>query len=154
MRQPQRPVQEVVKKKKYGYDPSSYSSKPTQALNRLLCSILPSVNVTILPGEHDPTVPTMPQQPLHRALFPDTVTFPEEAFNTTTNPCSLSLGGVEFLGTSGQTIDDIYKYLEEDNRLDMLSSTLDWSHMAPTAPDTLCELTVIFKVICQEGSFS
>jgi DNA polymerase delta subunit 2 len=139
MRQPTRPVAEVTKKKKYGYDPSSYSAKPTAALNRFLSNVLPSLNVTILPGERDPTIPTMPQQPLHKALLPDTVPFGEDAFATVTNPCFLTLDGIEFLGTSGQTLDDIYKYLEEENRLDMLNSTLDWSHLAPTAPDTLCE---------------
>lgn len=43
-----------------------------------------------------------------------------------------------FLGTSGQNLDDIYKYLESDDRLEMAMSMLRWSHIAPTAPDTLC----------------
>ena len=42
-----------------------------------------------------------------------------------------------FLGTSGQNVDDIFKYLESDSRLTMACASLEWSHMAPTAPDTL-----------------
>ena len=43
------------------------------------------------------------------------------------------------LGTSGQNIDDIFKYMEEgyDSRLTMATQTLQWAHIAPTAPDTL-----------------
>ncbi len=44
-----------------------------------------------------------------------------------------------FLGTSGQNIDDIFKYMEEEDsgRLRMAKQTLQWAHVAPTAPDTL-----------------
>lgn len=41
------------------------------------------------------------------------------------------------LATSGQTVDDMYKYLETNDRLAVASRTLEWRHMAPTAPDTL-----------------
>lgn len=41
------------------------------------------------------------------------------------------------LATSGQTLDDMYKYLESNDRLSVAARTLDWRHMAPTAPDTL-----------------
>lgn len=43
-----------------------------------------------------------------------------------------------FFGTSGQTIDDIFKYLESEDRLGVVEQTLEWSHVAPTCPDTLC----------------
>jgi len=43
-----------------------------------------------------------------------------------------------FLGTSGQTIDDIFKYLESEDRMEIVQQTLEWSHLAPTCPDTLC----------------
>ena len=42
-----------------------------------------------------------------------------------------------FLGTGGQTIDDIFKYLPSNSRLAMARRTLEWRHIAPTAPDTL-----------------
>lgn len=47
-----------------------------------------------------------------------------------------------FLGTGGQTIDDIFKYLPSNSRLAMARRTLEWRHIAPTAPDTLCKLTL------------
>lgn len=43
-----------------------------------------------------------------------------------------------FLGTSGQTLDDVYKYVEGDDRLGMAERLLRWRLVAPTAPDTLC----------------
>jgi len=45
-----------------------------------------------------------------------------------------------FLGTSGQTIDDIFKYLESEDRMEIVQQTLEWSHLAPTCPDTLCSM--------------
>lgn len=50
-----------------------------------------------------------------------------------------SIADFSFLGTGGQTLDDIYKYLPTDDRLSMARRTLEWRHIAPTAPDTLCE---------------
>lgn len=47
-----------------------------------------------------------------------------------------------FLGSSGQNINDIFRYTSETDsraRLDAACRTLDWGHIAPTAPDTLCE---------------
>lgn len=48
--------------------------------------------------------------------------------------------GDSFLGVGGQTIDDIFKYLPSSSRLGMARRTLEWRHIAPTAPDTLCRL--------------
>ena len=41
------------------------------------------------------------------------------------------------LGTSGQPVDDIYKFSQLDDRLEILENTLKWGHLAPTAPDTI-----------------
>ena len=54
-----------------------------------------------------------------------------------TNPHEFEVDGVTFLGTSGQNIDDIYKYSAEENRLKLLQKVLEWGHLVPTAPDTL-----------------
>lgn len=48
-----------------------------------------------------------------------------------------------FFGTSGQNLDDIYKYLESEDRLGMTVNMLKWGHIAPTAPDTLCASSVL-----------
>lgn len=42
-----------------------------------------------------------------------------------------------FLGTAGQTIDNIERYVVVDDKLNILEQTLKWRHIAPTAPDQL-----------------
>lgn len=54
-----------------------------------------------------------------------------------TNPHEFTVGGVRFLGTSGQNVEDIYKYSNQEDRAGILEAILDWGHLAPTAPDTL-----------------
>lgn len=51
----------------------------------------------------------------------------------------LMLTYLRILAVSGQTLDDMFKYVESADRLALAKSTLLWRHMAPTAPDTLCE---------------
>jgi DNA polymerase delta subunit 2 len=41
------------------------------------------------------------------------------------------------LGTSGQNVEDVRKYSNNDSTLDMLENLLRWSHLSPTAPDTM-----------------
>ena len=62
-----------------------------------------------------------------------------------------------FLGTSGQNVDDIYKFCTLSDRLEILHRTLEWSHMAPTAPDTLGEprppahcTSNALKIVCRD----
>lgn len=55
------------------------------------------------------------------------------------------------LGTAGQNIDDLFKYVEggdDKDRLAMACRTLDWGHVAPTAPDTLCESWALLSSAC------
>lgn len=70
--------------KRYGYDSSLYSSKPTLALDQFLSQLCPTLPVDLMPGEKDPTAPTMPQQSLHPALLPLAAGW--ENFNGRTNP--------------------------------------------------------------------
>lgn len=62
-------------------------------------------------------------------------------FSTHTNPCWLEVGGSSVLATAGQNLDDVFKYVEgeDEKRLELAKNMLEWRHMAPTAPDTLCE---------------
>ncbi|GAA5997293.1 DNA-directed DNA polymerase delta subunit POL31 [Rhodotorula paludigena] len=123
------------KKKRYGYDSSIYTAKPTETLDAFIAELAPSISVDLMSGEKDPTEPTMPQQPLHPALLPSAATY--EGFTGRTNPYWCDVGGASFFGTSGQTIDDIFKYLDSDDRVGVAEQTLEWSHIAPTCPDTL-----------------
>jgi DNA polymerase delta subunit 2 len=45
----------------------------------------------------------------------------------------------DLLVTSGQTVNDMFKYVETPptSRLDLAEASLRWRHLAPTAPDTL-----------------
>ncbi|XP_016105034.1 DNA polymerase delta subunit 2-like [Sinocyclocheilus grahami] len=94
-----------------------------------------SVPVDVMPGQYDPTNYTLPQQPLHRCMFPLSVPFP--TLQLVNNPYQAIVDGVRFLGTAGQNISDIVKYSSMDDHLEILESTLRLRHLAPSAPDTL-----------------
>ena len=47
---------------------------------------------------------------------------------------------VRVLGTAGQNVNDIFKVSTLEDRLEILEHTMKWSHIAPTAPDTLGKL--------------
>ncbi len=55
-----------------------------------------------------------------------------------------------FVGTSGQNVDNIYRFSTMNDRLRILESTLHWRHMTPTAPDTLSE-TAAQSTVMQHG---
>ncbi|EME39108.1 hypothetical protein DOTSEDRAFT_159262 [Dothistroma septosporum NZE10] len=133
--------------KKYGYDAASYNAAPTDRLDTLLATLLPSIPVTLLPGATDPTSTSLPQQPIHAAMFPHSRTYMDSIaptssctpnwFDSITNPGEFDLDGWRFLGAGGQTLDDVYKYVHGEERLEMMESMLRWRLTAPTAPDTL-----------------
>jgi DNA polymerase delta subunit 2 len=136
--------------KKYGYDSSAYNPAPTAHLDNFLAALLPSMPITLIPGYTDPANVSLPQQPIHPALFPQARTFgpmppadgqPKEAswFDTVTNPWDGEIEGWKVLGTGGQNVDDVFKYVESEDRLGMLEAMCRWRCCAPTAPDTLCE---------------
>lgn len=132
--------------KKYGYDASAYNPAPTVHLDNFLATLLPSIPITLLPGESDPANVSLPQQPIHPAMFPRSRAYSaipgsEEPgwFDSVTNPWEGDVDGWRMMGTGGQPIDDIYKYVEGDERLEMMENLLRWRCGAPTAPDTLCK---------------
>lgn len=49
-----------------------------------------------------------------------------------------------FLGTSGQNIDDLFKYSEAKNKLEFVEKTLRWRHLVPTAPNTIGNTTLTY----------
>jgi DNA polymerase delta subunit 2 len=95
-----------------------------------------------MPGANDPANVALPQQPIHVALFERTKAYIPSMFECVTNPAWWDVDGVRIFGTSGQNLEDIYMYAEEDHveggRVALLEKMLRWRHCAPTAPDTLC----------------
>ena len=141
--------EEVIGKKaarKYGYDASVYNPAPTAHLDSFIATLLPSIPVTLIPGESDPANVSMPQQPIHPAMLPQSRAYAAMPgavepgwFDSVTNPWVGDIDGWRMFGTGGQPIDDVFKYVEGDDRLEMMESLLRWRCMAPTAPDTLCK---------------
>ena len=140
--------------KKYGYDSSAYNPAPTAHLDNFLATLLPSIPITLLPGESDPANVSLPQQPIHSAMFPHSRVYAAMPgstepgwFDSTTNPWEGDAEGWRMMGTGGQPVDDVFKYVEGDDRLEMMEQMLRWRCGAPTAPDTLCESFPIFQVV-------
>eukprot|EP00744_Colponema_vietnamica_P014891 GILI01020853.1.p1 GENE.GILI01020853.1~~GILI01020853.1.p1 ORF type:complete len:379 (+),score=115.32 GILI01020853.1:392-1528(+) len=104
----------------------------------LIAQLCSSLAVDIMPGDQDPTNFSLPQQPLHPALFPLSSRY--SSFRSVTNPYSFTApsSGLRVLGTSGQNVDDIEKFSSGLSRLDILSDLVAARHIAPTCPDTLC----------------
>ena len=137
-------------KKTYGYDASAYNPAPTLHLDRFLAQLLPTIPVTLLPGESDPANVALPQQPIHPAMLPHARTYgtpmnTEESgwFDSVSNPWEGDIDGWRFLGTGGQPVDDVFRYVHSNDRLDMMECLLRWRNSAPTAPDTLCKFFFI-----------
>ncbi|KAJ4145501.1 hypothetical protein LMH87_004350 [Akanthomyces muscarius] len=135
----------VASSKKYGYDASAYNALPSQLFDEFVSELLPSMPVTLLPGAKDPANASYPQQPLHTALFPSARAFGADPtktgvpgwFDSVTNPWEAEVEGWRVLGTGGQNVDDVFKYVDSDDRLGMMEAMCRWRCCAPTAPDTL-----------------
>ncbi|KAI0969693.1 DNA polymerase alpha/epsilon subunit B-domain-containing protein [Xylaria arbuscula] len=133
-----------VDQKKYGYDSSSYNALPSQLLDEFLSDLLPTIPITLLPGAQDPANSSYPQQPIHPAIFPLSRAYtaaPSSTetgwLDTVTNPWEGEIDGWRVLGTGGQNVDDVFKYVGSDDRLGMMEAMCRWRCCAPTAPDTL-----------------
>lgn len=147
--------------KKYGYDASSYNALPSQLFDGFLNELLPSIPVTLLPGAQDPANASYPQQPVHPAMFPLARAYARDPagkkqtsepgwFDPVTNPWEAEVEGWRVLGTGGQNVDDVFKYVGTDDRLGMMEAMCRWRCCAPTAPDTLCECFIVrrFQAVC------
>lgn len=132
---------------------------PLTELDVFLCSCLSSCPVDVMPGALDPSPRAMPQQPLNECLLPNASKM--STLVLATNPYVATFNGsVDFLGHSGQPVDDLLlqmkfpdeirandvidnggmdlvKENEMSDGLSALLSTLQWGHLCPTAPDSL-----------------
>jgi DNA polymerase delta subunit 2 len=154
--------------KKYGYDASAYNASPITTLDNFLAEILPSIPVTLMPGDKDPANFSLPQQGIHRAMFPQSRAYcapPTSSddkqepgwFDSVTNPWEGDVDGWRLWGCSGQNVDDVLRYLDfpsedsnleterEDSeaRLQIMDAMLRWRCGVPTAPDTICKHLLI-----------
>lgn len=84
------------------------AAEPVKQLDDFLCQLCANLPVDLIPGASDPTNAMMPQASIHPCLLPNALTY--STLNTTPNPYSSRIGGVRFLGTSGQPIEDMRKY--------------------------------------------
>lgn len=117
-----------------GKTPNAIAKEALSALDDFLTQLAAGLDVDVMPGTTDPTNFMLPQQPLHRCLFPNATRY--ESFHCVTNPYNFSIDGLEILGTSGQPVTDVCRFGEFDDHLEALEHTLRVGHVAPTAPDS------------------
>lgn len=89
------------------------------------------IKVSIVPGPEDLATTSLPQQPINLSLFR------KSKPNSLTNPFSLVVSGKQVTGSCGQNLNDLYRYFEHENRMEMAELLLKCRHLCPTAPDTL-----------------
>lgn len=123
-------------KKKYGVEHARYDFSSIGLLDKRLAALSSSIPIDLMPGEQEPTTSTMPQSPIHRGILP--LASKQETFQAVMNPYAFEVDGLRFLGTSGQNLDDVWRYSDVEDRLDIAEMMLKWRNIAPTAPDTLC----------------
>lgn len=94
-----------------------------------------NIPVDLMPGEFDPSNCTLPQQPLHCCMFPKAAAY--KTLHSVSNPYDFEVDGRRIIGTAGQPVDDIASFSRISDRLLILQRTLEWGHLAPSAPDTI-----------------
>jgi DNA polymerase delta subunit 2 len=60
-----------------------------------------------------------------------------DSVHMATNPCAMELDGVQLLGTSGQNLHDVMRYVETEDEMVLAQCMLKWAHLSPTCPDTV-----------------
>lgn len=123
--------------------PTSYASvreqatalEPMHDADALFSELCEYVDLDIMPGVADPANYSLPQQPLHTCLLPQTMSL--SSLTRCTNPHAFEVDNVQFLGTSGQNVDDVFRYSSVESSTEILEKMLHWRHIIPTAPDSL-----------------
>ncbi|KAJ5791565.1 uncharacterized protein N7518_008576 [Penicillium psychrosexuale] len=152
---------EEAQPRKYGYDCSAYNAAPITELDNFLAEILPSIPITLMSGEKDPANFSLPQQGIHRTMFPQAREYsappvrgdekPEVSwFDSVTNPWDGDVEGWRVWGCSGQNVDDVLRYIpieggdsspeketDSNARMRIMEAMLRWRCGVPTAPDTI-----------------
>uniref|UniRef100_A0A915AL58 DNA polymerase delta small subunit n=2 Tax=Parascaris TaxID=6254 RepID=A0A915AL58_PARUN len=105
-------------------------------MDKFLAKISSLLEVDVMPGLGDPATHLMPQQPIHRAVFPN-ASYHGKMLNLVTNPYHFTLNGIHIMGTSGNNVSDLKRFSTKASSTDILERTLLWQHLAPTIPDTV-----------------
>lgn len=92
-------------------------------------------DIDVMPGKNDPTSFLLPQQPFHPKILPESGLL--ENVHPLTNPCLTNYKDNIILGTSGENIEAIRQYTRIESCTKILTNTLEWGHIAPSAPDNL-----------------
>lgn len=100
-------------------------------------------NIHIMPGKNDPTSFLLPQQPFHPKILPLSGSLAN--VHPETNPCILNYKDYTILGTSGENVEAILKHSRIERGITALKNTLEWGHIAPSAPDNLSCVPFIDK---------
>jgi hypothetical protein len=147
-----RPLRELGIRSFYGS--THFSSSAYTTLDVVLTQLATSLPIELMPGQFDPSNYALPQQPFHPCLFPIASTYTSVTFAT--NPNLFSVDGVTFLGTSGQTIEDLSKYVTPKGRIDLMevrdapfrSSSYMWSAYATAhCSRTLCSGDIVLQLL-------
>ncbi|KAK7072105.1 DNA polymerase delta subunit 2, partial [Halocaridina rubra] len=110
-------------------------AKLVKELDDILMQLSSLCPVDVMPGEFDPANHILPQQPLHRCMFPKASKY--TTMQSVANPYEFVVGGRMMIGMSGQNVKDIQRCSTLEDPIEILESLCKWGHLAPTAPDTL-----------------
>lgn len=120
---------------------SKYNNESLKQLDQFINDLIVTMPISVMPGDHDPAEICIPQQPLHKSLFKTNRAILEsDRLSRLTNPTWLELDKVRMLGTSGQNVNDVKKYVTREadsDSLKVMKSSMKWQTFVPTAPDTL-----------------
>lgn len=95
------------------------------------------IEIDLMPGKNDPTSFLLPQQPFHPKILPKSGLMKNVC--PTTNPSIQEFKDYLILGTSGENVEAIRRYsqIDKSHAHTSLKCTLEWGHIAPSAPDNL-----------------
>jgi DNA polymerase delta subunit 2 len=92
-----------------------FDPHPLESLDEFLSGLLPSLPVDIISGPNDPTTHLMPQKPIHPSLVRESSHY--STFNSLPNPSLFEENNTVCLGTGGQVVDDLFKYVYSESRI-------------------------------------
>lgn len=119
-----------------GYTKNTEAMEAMNIFDRYLFQLAQSgVKITVMPGKNDPSSSLIPQSPLHPKIL--NLSGPLENVRPTTNPCAMTIDDYQILGTSGENVEAIRQHSKIEFSTTVLKSTLEWGHIAPSAPDNL-----------------